>query len=331
MSTNPAETSGNNQPEVVPTDTAKTAANPDGMHVTVDRRGALLGLTAYGMWGLFPLYWPLLKPAPALEILAARIVWSFVSLAIFTSMTRRWHAVRLVLANRRGMRLLVAAAILVSVNWGLYIWAVNAHHVVETALGYFINPLVSVAFGVVVLRERLSRGQWIGIAVAAAAVIALTFDYGRLPWIALTLAASFGAYGPAKKLAGVDAFTSLTIETAVMTLPACVLVGVCAASGDLTMFSEGTSHAALLALAGPVTAIPLLFFGAAARRVPLSMLGLMQYLAPTLQFLIGVTIAGEHMPASRWLGFAGVWVALVIFSIATARGRSGASRARSQV
>lgn len=297
----------------------------------VDRRGVMLGLAAYGLWGLFPLYWPLLKPAPALEILAARIIWSFVSLAIFTSITRRWNAIRLVTANRRSMRLLIAAAVLVSVNWGLYIWAVNAHHVVETALGYFINPLVSVAFGVAVLRERLSRGQWLGIGVAAAAVTALTLDYGRLPWIALTLAASFGAYGLAKKLAGVDAFTSLTVETAVMTLPAFALVAVCAATGTLTMFSTGFTHTGLLALAGPVTAIPLLFFGASARRVPLSMLGLMQYLAPTLQFLIGVTIAGEHMPTSRWFGFAGVWVALVIFSVATARVNSSSSgRAQSR-
>lgn len=312
--------------EVPVTENAPNIHAPNEL-TTIDRRGVLLGLSAYGMWGLFPLYWPLLKPAPALEILAARIIWSFISLAIFTAISRRWQAVRLVLANRRSMRLLIAAAVLVSVNWGLYIWAVNAHHVVETALGYFINPLVSVAFGVIVLRERLSRGQWVGIGVAAAAVAALTLDYGRLPWIALTLAASFGAYGLTKKLAGVDAFTSLTIETAVMTLPAFILVGVCAATGRLTMFSEGISHAALLALAGPVTAIPLLFFGASARRVPLSILGLMQYLAPTLQFLIGVTIAGEHMPMSRWFGFAGVWAALAIFSVATARNR-GLSQSR---
>lgn len=285
----------------------------------IDPRGLLLGLTAYGLWGLFPLYWPLLKPASALEILGSRIIWSFVFLAAFTTATGRWPAVRSVVVSRRHLLLLVGAAVLVSVNWGLYIWAVNSHHVVETALGYFINPLVSVMFGVLVLRERLNRGQWAGIVLAAVAVGGLTIDYGRLPWIALTLACSFGGYGLLKKLAAVDAFTSLTVETGAIALPALMLLWFCASTSGLTFAAEGFAHAGLLALAGPVTAVPLLFFGAAARRVPLSMLGLMQYLAPTLQFLIGVTWAGEQMPASRWLGFAGVWVALAVFTVATMR------------
>ena len=170
--------------------------------------------------------------------------------------------------------------------------------------------------------ERLNRGQWSGIAIAAIAVGMLTLDYGRLPWIALTLACSFGGYGLLKKVAAVDAFTSLTVETGAITLPALAMMWVTASTSGLSFISDGVSHAALLALAGPVTAVPLLFFGAAARRVPLSMLGLMQYLAPTLQFLIGVTVAGEHMPASRWAGFAGVWLALAIFSAATMRARS---------
>ena len=297
-------------------------ARNQGAGQQLDPRGLLLGLTAYGLWGLFPLYWPLLKPASALEILGHRIVWSFIFLAAFTTATRRWHAVRAVVRSRRHLLLLVVAALLVSVNWGLYIWAVNAHHVVETALGYFINPLVSVMFGVLVLRERLNRGQWAGIAVAALAVGALTVDYGRLPWIALTLACSFGGYGLLKKVAAVDAFTSLTVETGAITLPALGLMWASASASGLSFLSGGFSHAALLALAGPVTAVPLLFFGAAARRVPLSMLGLMQYLAPTLQFLIGVTVAGEQMPASRWAGFAGVWLALAVFTAATMRARS---------
>lgn len=300
---------------------ARNLQSPSLDMAAVDRRGLSLGLTAYGLWGLFPLYWPLLKPASALEILASRIIWSFISLTLFTSATRRWEAVRSTVRNPRQLLLLSAAAVLVSVNWGLYIWAVNTHHVVETALGYFINPLVSVTFGVLILRERLNRGQWFGILIAATAVAALTIDYGRLPWIALTLACSFGGYGLLKKVVGVDAFASLTIETAVMTLPALGLMWFCSMNTGLTLASHGWLHAGLLALAGPVTAVPLLFFGAAARRVPLSMLGLMQYLAPTLQFIIGITIAGEHMPASRWLGFIGVWVALVVFSVATARGR----------
>ncbi|NDB18127.1 MAG: EamA family transporter RarD [Actinobacteria bacterium] len=285
------------------------------MTADAERRGGIwLGLTAYAMWGVFPLYWPLLKPALAVEILGHRIVWSFIFLAIAASLRRGWGLVRAVLAEPRARRLLAVAALLVSVNWGLYIWAVNAHHVVETALGYFINPLVSVLFGVVLLKERLTRMQWVAIAVAAAAVLALTIDYGRLPWIALTLAFSFGGYGLAKKLAGVDAYASLTVETAIITPVALILMGVLAARGDFSFGSQGAGHSVLLALTGPITAIPLLFFGASARRVPLSTLGIMQYVAPTIQFLIGITVAGEHMPTSRWFGFAGVWLALALFT-----------------
>lgn len=282
---------------------------------TLDRRGGVwLGLTAYAMWGVFPLYWPLLKPALAIEILGHRIVWSFIFLAVAAALRQGWGLVREVLRNRRSRRLLAIAAGLVSVNWGLYIWAVNAHHVVETALGYFINPLVSVLFGVVLLKERLTRLQWVAIVVAAAAVLALTIDYGRLPWIALTLAFSFGGYGLAKKLAGVDAFASLTVETMLIAPLAVGLMCVLAARGEFSFASLGGEHAVLLALTGPITAIPLLFFGASTRRVPLSTLGIMQYVAPTIQFLIGITIAGEHMPSSRWFGFVGVWVALALFT-----------------
>ena len=285
------------------------------MTASADRRGGIwLGLTAYAMWGVFPLYWPLLKPAFAVEILGHRILWSFIFLAVAASLRRGWSVVRAVFADARARRLLAMAAVLVSVNWGLYIWAVNAHHVVETALGYFINPLVSVLFGVVLLKERLARMQWVAIAVAAAAVLALTIDYGRLPWIALTLAFSFGGYGLAKKLAGVDAFASLTLETAMIAPLAIALMAVLASRGDFSFVSGGVGHAVLLALTGPITAIPLLFFGASARRVPLSTLGIMQYVAPTIQFLIGITAAGEHMPGSRWFGFAGVWLALALFT-----------------
>lgn len=290
------------------------------------RTGVWLGLIAYAMWGVFPLYWPLLKPALATEILGHRILWSFVFLAAAAAVRAGWPAVSAVFRDRRARRLLGLAAGLVSVNWGLYIWAVNAHHVVETALGYFINPLVSVLFGVVLLKERLARLQWVAIAIAAAAVLALTIDYGRLPWIALTLAFSFGGYGLAKKLAGVETFASLTVETAIIAPLALALMAWLATRDQFSLLSMGSGHAALLVLTGPVTAIPLLFFGAAARRVPLSTLGLMQYVAPTIQFLIGITVAGERMPASRWLGFAGVWVALGLFTWAALGRHRGRSR-----
>jgi chloramphenicol-sensitive protein RarD len=288
---------------------------------TTRRSGTLLGLTAYLMWGVFPLYWPLLKPASSIEILGHRVLWSFIFLGVYATVVRNWSEVRRVLGNARKARLLAAAAVLVSINWGMYIWAVNAHHVVETALGYFINPLVSVLFGVLLLKERLRRAQWVAIAIAAASVVVLAFDYGRLPWIALTLAISFGSYGLVKKLAGVDTFTSLTVETACVAPLALALLVVQASRHDFTFFNEGASHAILLILTGAITAIPLLFFGAAAQRVPLSSLGIMQYVAPTIQFLLGITVGKELMPSSRWIGFIGVWIALAVFTSSALRNR----------
>ena len=269
------------------------------------RRGLAAGVGAYLLWGLFPLYWPLLEPAAPVEILAHRIAWSLVFVAGLLALTVGFGWVRGL--GRRRAGLLTLAAVLVTINWGTYIYGVNSEHVVETSLGYFINPLVTVALAVTVLGERLTRLQGIAVAIATAAVVVLTLDYGRPPWIALTLACSFGLYGLIKKRAGVDGIQSLGFETAVLALPAVAYLLVLGASGDGTFTSEGPGHAALLAAGGIFTAVPLMLFGSAAIRIPLTQLGLIQYLAPTLQFIIGVLIYPSRCrrrgsPASRWSG-----------------------------
>jgi chloramphenicol-sensitive protein RarD len=278
------------------------------------RSGALLGAGAYFLWGLFPLYWPLLEPAGALEVLAHRVVWSLLLVAALLVASRRTAAVVAVLRDRRRLLLVSTAALLLSVNWFTYIYGVTHDHVVETSLGYFINPIVTVLLGVVVLGERLRRWQWTAVAVATTAVLVLSVQNGRPPWIAFVLAVSFAFYGLLKKTAGVGAVEGLAVETAVVAPLAVGWLAWLAASGDLVFGTEGAGHAGLLVGAGLVTAVPLLLFGAAATRVPLTTLGLLQYLAPTLQFLLGVLVYDEPLPALRLAGFVLVWVALAVFS-----------------
>jgi chloramphenicol-sensitive protein RarD len=280
--------------------------------VSEHRRGVALGAAAYLLWGLFPLYWPLLRPATPVEILAHRIVWSLLVVVGLLAVRRRWSWLRTLGSRRTG--LLSLAAVIIGANWLTYIYAVNAGYVVETSLGYFINPLVTVCLGVLVLHETLRPVQWAALGVAAVAVAVLTVDYGRLPWIALALAFTFAAYGLIKKTAGVGGVESLTVETAVLLLPAAAYLALLSARQESTFGAAGLPHAALLASAGLVTAVPLVCFGAAAIRVPLSTIGLLQYLAPILQFLIGVVVYREDMPTSRWVGFALVWGALALFT-----------------
>jgi chloramphenicol-sensitive protein RarD len=278
-----------------------------------DRRAGLVaGVLAYGFWGFITLYWPLLEPAAPVEILAHRIVWSLVVVGALLALARRVGALRAL--DRRRTALLTLAALLIALNWGTFIYAVTNEQVIETSLGYFINPLVTVALGVVVFGERLRRAQWAAFALAALAVAILTVDHGSPPWIALTLAATFALYGLVKKRAGVDAVESLAVESAVLVVPAIAYLVVLGATGAGTFTSEGPGHVALLAGAGLATALPLLAFGAAAVRIPLSTLGLLQYLAPSLQFLLGVLVFAEPMPPVRLAGFALVWAALALFS-----------------
>ena len=285
------------------------------------RRGVVLGLMAWTLWGFFPLYWPLLEPAGAVEILAHRIFWSMIVMLGVVLAIRKRDRLRATLADRRTRRLLAVAALLITVNWGTYIWGVNNHHVVETSLGYFINPLVSVLIGVVVLGERLRRLQWAALALAGIAVLALTVEYGRPPWVSLILAFSFGSYGLAKKKANAGAVESLVVETLVVSPVALGYIVFLMATSASTFGSNGPWHVVLIMGTGVVTVIPLLCFGGAATRIPLSTLGLMQYLTPTVQFLLGILFFHEPMPAMRWVGFSLIWLALVLFTAETLRNR----------
>ncbi|MBC7267511.1 MAG: EamA family transporter RarD [Streptomyces sp.] len=278
------------------------------------RIGLLNGVAAYGMWGLVPLFWPLLKPAGAVEILAHRMVWSLAVVAVALLVVRRWGWARELLRQPRRLGLVAFAAAVITVNWGLYIWAVNTGHVVEASLGYFINPLVTIAIGVLLLKERLRPVQWAAVGIGFAAVLVLSIGYGRPPWISLVLAFSFATYGLVKKKVNLGGVESLAAETAIQFLPALAFLLWLTSQGDSTFSTEGPGHAALLAATGLVTAAPLVCFGAAAIRVPLSTLGLLQYLAPVFQFLLGIFYFHEAMPPERWAGFALVWLALTLLT-----------------
>lgn len=278
------------------------------------RRGFFYGVAAYALWGLFPLYWPLLEPAGAFEILAHRVLWSCLTVGLLILLTRRSAQLRDVWRDRRVRLLLTLAAAVISVNWATYIWGVNNGRVVETSLGYFINPLVTVLMGVLILHERLRPLQWVALGIASAAVVVLTLDYGRLPYVALVLAFSFGSYGLCKKTANVGATESLAFETAVI-VPFALTYVVWLGAADRADFGQhGLGHALFFLTTGIVTAVPLICFGAAATRVSMVTLGLLQYLAPVLQFALGVFWYHEDMPAGRWAGFALVWIALVMFT-----------------
>ena len=287
-------------------------------HGEAQRTGLWFGFASYAMWGLFPLYWPLLKPSDAVEILAHRMLWSLVAVGAILLVTRHWSWIRPLLRQPRRLALCAAAAAVVSVNWGVYIWGVNSGQVVETSLGYFINPLVTIGFGVLLLHERLRPAQWVATGIGAVAVVILTLGYGRLPWIALTLALSFAVYGLLKKTVDLGGLESLAVETAFQFLPALGYLLVLAFIGQGTFGTTGNGygwgHSGLLALAGLITAVPLLCFGAAAVRVPLTTLGLLQYLAPLFQFLIGLAVFHEEMPPVRWAGFSLVWAALILLT-----------------
>ncbi|NUR61663.1 MAG: EamA family transporter RarD [Catenulispora sp.] len=301
----------------------------EGGNAAERRLGVGFGIAAYGVWGLFPLYWPLVKPAEAGEILAHRMTWSLLAVLTLLALRRvpagttRWGWVGELLRRPRKLLLLAGAAAAISVNWFVYIWAVNHGHTVDTAFGYFINPLVTVLFGVLLLRERLRRAQWAAVGIGAVAVLVLAVGYGRLPWIALVLAASFGSYGLLKKLAAVPAAESMAVESAMQFLPAVGYLAWLQGQHTLDFGHHGAANTSLLVLAGPVTVVPLICFAASANRLPLSVVGLLQFLTPILQFLIGVTVQHEGVPAARLAGFLIVWVALVVLTVDALRGARG--------
>ncbi|MFG2195417.1 EamA family transporter RarD [Streptomyces sp. NPDC048639] len=298
------------------------------------RTGLLCGVAAYGLWGLVPLFWPLLKPASAVEILAHRMVWSLAAVGLILIVLRRWAWIPELVRQPRRLALVTVAATVISINWGFYIWGVNSGRVVETSLGYFINPLVTILFGVLLLKERMRPAQWVAVGIGAAAVVVLTAGYGRLPWIALLLALSFATYGLVKKKIGLGGIESLAAETAVQFLPALGFLLFLSSRSALAFGNEGVPHALLLASCGLVTAVPLVCFGAAAIRIPLSTIGLLQYLAPVLQFVLGLVWFHEKMPVERWAGFGLVWLALTVLTWdalrAARRGRAALRAAAAQ-
>ena len=290
---------------------------------TRSRDGFLAAAAAYGLWGLLPAYFVALDPSGPVEILAFRIVLSLVFCVVILAIMRRLAKTAALLKDSGIIKLSALAAVLILVNWSVYVFASLNQFIVEAALGYFINPLVTVALGVVVLKEKLRPLQWGALGLAIVAVIVLAVGYGSIPVISLTLAFSFGFYGFVKNRMGpsVKSLDSLTLETLWLTPVALGLLVWVSMSTGLTLGTLGTAHTLLLLMAGAVTSIPLLFFGAAARRLPLSVIGLMQYLAPVMQFTFGVAIMGEPMPLERWIGFSLVWIALVVLSVDALRHR----------
>jgi chloramphenicol-sensitive protein RarD len=279
--------------------------------------GVLFGIGAYGLWGLLPLYFFVLQPAGAVEIVANRVVWSLVFCTLLVTVTRSWGVLAAAFRDRAIFGTLSIAAALIAVNWLTYTYGVTTGQAVEAALGYFINPLVSVLLGVFVLKEKLRPLQWAAVGIGFIAVVVLTFSYGKLPWIALTLAVSFGLYGFVKKRIGpkADAVTSLTMETVVLTPLAAATMIFLAVSGTNTLGTQGSTHFWLLVSSGVITAVPLLFFGASARRLPMTTIGLLQYFAPVLQFIVALVVFREAMTLDRWIGFGVVWLALLVLTV----------------
>ena len=285
-----------------------------------EKLGLLYGLGAYVLWGLFPLYWPLLKPATSPEIVSHRAVWTMVFCFIILAITKSLKSTLATFKRPKVAAKLFTASILVSINWLIYIWATNNGHVVEASLGYYINPLIAIAFGIILLKERMRPLQWVSVSVATIGVLVLTIDYGRLPWVAFGVALSWGTYGLIKKQLNLGAVEGLAIETLIAFIPYCAYLVFLGSTGE-GQFGQGVSVTILLISAGAVTAIPLLLFNASTTRLPLTTIGLLQYITPTLTFIIGVWVNHEVMSTARWVGFFIIWIAL--FALAFDLVRSG--------
>ncbi len=321
------------QPQKLQAQESRGGAAPAASRTTA---GLIFGIGAYGLWGLLPLYFVTLTPAGPVEVVADRVVFSLVVCLVLMAVTRSWRSLAAVFRSRRSLGILTLAGVLIAANWLTYTYGVLSGQAIEAALGYFINPLVSVLLGVLVLKERLRPLQWAAVGIGFVAVLVLAIAYGRMPWIALILAFSFGFYGLVKNRVGatVDAVTSLTVETVVLTPLAVAAIVWLGVAGSLTLAGSGPGHFWLLAASGIVTATPLLFFGASARRLPMTTIGLLQYVAPLLQFIIATTILGEHMGPERWAGFGIVWLALIVLTadmlLAAQRRRSAVRAARAR-
>ncbi|MCY9787423.1 EamA family transporter RarD [Nocardiopsis sp. EMB25] len=295
-------------------------------------RGVAIGASAFLLWGFAALYWPFLSASEPSEVLAHRMVWSLLAMCVFLLLARRgWGWLLPLLRSPRRLLPVAAGAVLIGINWWGFIYSVSIQETLQASLAYFINPLMAVCLGVLVFSERLRTTQWVAVGLGALAVVVMTVAYGAAPWLSLLMASSFAAYGAVKKYVDLDGMQSLTVETLIMFPPALGYVVYLELTGDGTMFSVSPGHTALLVGGGFVTALPLLLFGVAARRVPLNVIGMLQYIAPSMIFLIGWLIQNEEMPPSRWLGFGFVWLAVLVFvydQIRTARSARRKGRAR---
>ena len=285
-----------------------------GQERSIHSTGVLLGVAGYLFWGMFPLYFALLDSVSPIEIVAHRIIWSLIVVLLVLIVGKQWRAFTSAF-SRRNVIILGSAAIFLSINWLVYVYAVTTNQVVQASLGYFVNPLISVAMGVLILKEKLRKTQWIAVGIAIVAVAVLTIASGSLPWIALTLGLSFAIYGLLKKFANLPSLHSLGIETAVLVPIAMVILGIAIVNGSESFVLDGPKITFLLIMLGPVTAIPLLAFGGASTRIPLSTLGVLQYITPIAQFFLGVFVFQEIMNTGRWIGFTLVWVSLVISTV----------------
>jgi chloramphenicol-sensitive protein RarD len=277
------------------------------------KKGLWYALGAYVIWGLFPIYWKLLRQVDAVQLIGHRIVWSFIILFLFIIFSGQFKALRVATFQKRVLLIYFVASILIGINWFVYVWAVNANYIIETSLGYYINPLLSVLMGVVILREKLRKFQWIPVIIAALGVIYLTVAYGRPPWIALVLAFSFGSYGLIKKIAPLGSLFGLTVETGILFIPALLYLGYIDINGSGAFLHSSTTTNLLLIGAGAATITPLLMFASAAQRIPLTMIGIMQYINPTLQFLLGILVYKEPFDHTQLIGFGIVWLALLLY------------------
>ena len=277
--------------------------------------GVLQAMAAYGLWGILPIYWKLIDRVFSMEILANRIVWAFVFTVVIVTVTRQWAQVRRILKDRKTMLSICIASILIAFNWGLYIWAVNSDRIVDASLGYYINPLLAVALGVILFKEKLNRWTAAALAIALIGVVIKTVQYGKVPWVSLGLAVSFALYGAMKKTIAVSSILGLTLETAMLVPVAAIYLGMRQAGGQSALGTQPVWVALLLMGAGVVTAIPLLLFASATRRLPLSLIGFTQYISPTLSLLIGVTIYRENFTAVDLTAFCFIWIALGVYTM----------------
>ncbi|MFD1775376.1 EamA family transporter RarD [Paenibacillus rhizophilus] len=283
------------------------------------KKGIIYAVLSYLTWGFLPLYWRLFTAMPAWEILAHRIVWSFVFVAVLITVSKQWQQLKSVVASRRGLTAVVLCSILISSNWFLFIWAVNNNHVIETSLGYYMNPLISVLFAVVFLKERLSPGQWLSIVLAGIGVLIMAVQYGQIPWVAISLAISFALYGLAKKIAKLDVLLGLTGET-IAALPAALAYMIYIQSHGTGIFTSLPPFSiVLLLLSGAATAMPLFWFAKSMQLLPLSLVGFIQYIAPTTSLLLAIFLFNEPFSQKELISFSFIWIALIIYSFVTFR------------